>query len=153
MSSLKGTTLGKIKLRRFDISRSTLICHFCFSAWCLRATSSVQTMFPCHNVWSLNQLIWFIDLLFIFLFITECWSFYFLNHERKLFSVIRMSKEPSQLHNMVKQRYSGRRGYNPCWIIQNLKCAHGFGCPSNWKTLYPIFKEKKIWTSSHTVIS
>ena len=31
----------------------------------------------------------------------------------KLFSVIRMSKEPSQLHNMVKQYYSGRRWYNP----------------------------------------
>jgi hypothetical protein len=44
------------------------------------------------------------------LLITECWSFYFLNPERKLFSVIRMSKEPSQLHNMVKQRNSSRRG-------------------------------------------
>jgi hypothetical protein len=56
-------------------------------------------------------------LFFLNLFITECWSFYFLNHERKLFSVIRMSKEPSQLHNMVKQRYSGRRGYNPCYAV------------------------------------
>jgi hypothetical protein len=55
-------------------------------------------------------------LLFLNLFITECCSFNFLNHERKLFSVIRMSKEPSQLHNMVKQRCSSRRGYNPYWI-------------------------------------
>jgi hypothetical protein len=38
---------------------------------------------------------------FFYLFITECSSFYLLNHERKLFSVIGMSKKPSQLHNMV----------------------------------------------------
>jgi hypothetical protein len=55
---------------------------------------------------------------FLNLFITECGSFYFSIHERKLFSVFRMSKEPSQLHNMVKQRYSARRGYN-YWLVND----------------------------------
>ena len=75
--------------------------------------------------------------------ITECWSFYFLNHERKLFSEIRMSKEPSQLHNMVKQRYSGRRGYNPCWILRNKswkpECVGSFNM--DWRILYVISLE------------
>jgi hypothetical protein len=55
-----------------------------------------------------------------------------------------MSKEPSQLHNMVKQLYSDRRGYNWCWIKQHLKCVHGHGCPSNWKTLHPIYQKIEV---------
>jgi hypothetical protein len=41
-------------------------------------------------------------------------SIFSKRYEKKLFSVITMSKESSQLHSMVKQRYSGRRGYIPC---------------------------------------
>jgi hypothetical protein len=95
----------------FDIPRSTLICHlflFCLIYKCylvLTRCPSVRTMFPCHKVYSLNQLIW---LFFsFFLFITECY---------KLFSANRKPKEPSQLCNMVKLSYSGKRGHDPCWI-------------------------------------
>ena len=63
---------GKIKLRRFDISRSTSFFLLCLMLTCYLVRTnlrtlrrSVQTMFPCHNVWSLNQLIWYIDMLFI----------------------------------------------------------------------------------------
>ena len=55
---------GKIKLRRFDISRSTfVIFSFLFDVYVLPRSdeltrhTSVQTMFPYHNVRSLNQLI------------------------------------------------------------------------------------------------
>jgi hypothetical protein len=43
---------------------------------------------------------------------------FFVYHEKKSFSVIRMSKEPSQLHDMVRRCYSGRRGNNPCYKLK-----------------------------------
>ena len=69
--------------------------------------------------------------------------FLFLNHERKLFSVIRMSKEPIQLHNMVKQRYSAGEDIIHVELLRNEswkpECVGSFNM--DWRILYVISLE------------
>ena len=79
-----------------------------------------------------------------YLFTTECWSFYFFKSWEEIILSNYNVKGSKSAAYYGKAALQHRRGYNRCWIKKKLKCVHGHGCPSNWKTLHPIYQKIEV---------